>query len=690
MPTKNQLADQFLEAVELEKISDIELVNGLLSKLSSKKLSQQGLAILNLTIASIRNGLGARTLVELENDLSTHSSDEIENGGIRVGDIVKIEKSTSGQKKKTEKEKDSLEAVVTKVQLKKIVVAIDETSEDTLLKLGGDRLWLVKVSNSITYKRIESTLRKLKEIESPSHLIRLLTGEDKYLVPSTNSLKLSYDELNFNNDCLNNSQKHAINFALQSDLSIIHGPPGTGKTYTLIELIQQLLLAGHSRVLVCGPSNISVDTIVERLDKIIPYGKLIRIGHPARLLPSIQKHSLDYLARYGDNSSVLNDIKKEINDNLKTLKKKPSYKERRQLWQDLKFLRKDLRQREVKVLTDLITNSQVVVATLHGSSSKELTLAAKNYGKPLFDCVIIDEVSQALEPQCWIPIVSHPGIKKLVLAGDNKQLPPTIKLNDHDILVSQGKGVSAAKILKGRKILETTLFDRLIQLHPKNDITQLLNVQYRMNSKIMEFSSAQFYNHQLIADDSVKSNRLVDLDNVLSSDETTESVIWYDTQGSDFHESIDLDDKFFATESKYNEYEASLALLHVNKLVENQVDPSLIGIISPYASQISLLKQKIHPLYPTVEISTIDGFQGREKEIIILSLVRSNFDKKVGFLKEERRLNVAITRPKTQLCVIGDMETLGESRVPFLTKWVKWAEENADVQYPQLEDLEDL
>ncbi len=715
---KNQFADDFLDAVSLERESDIELVNDLLGKLSSKKLSQEGLAVLNLNIANIRSGLGGRTLIELENDNAVTNSEEINNGEIRVGDIVKVEKipSATASKKKqaanaakkshSKKSKDikesnnaneadlaTIEGVVTKISLTCIIVAVDESFEDNLLKLGNERVWIVKVANSITYKRMESTLRKLKEINDLSPIMQLLLGQSQFIPPSESKLQQSFQKIKFKNDQLNDSQKQAIIFSLNSNLSIIHGPPGTGKTYTLIELIQQLLLNGNQRILVCGPSNISIDTIIERLDKLIPYTKLLRVGHPSRLLPSIQRHSLDFISKSGENSEVTGDIRREIIENLKTIKKLKSYKERKQLWNENKFLKKDLRIREKKKISELIVGAQVVAATLHGASSRELVAAVEANGeKPLFDCLIIDEVSQSLEPQCWIPLISHPGIKKIVLAGDNKQLPPTVKLDDHEILSKGQKKSELNKAMHFKKLLETTLFDRLIKIHPEKELKQLLNVQYRMNEQIMQFSSQQLYDGQLEAADSVKDRLLSDLGDVVGNDDTNIPVIWYDTQGGDFPEQEDAADevgmlKQGLTSSKFNENEVLLTLKHIQDLINSNVPEELIGVISPYNLQVSMLKQKIHTKYPKIEISTIDGFQGREKDVIILSLVRSNLDKLVGFLKDERRLNVAITRPKRQLCVIGDMETIGESKNLFLTKWVKWAEDNADLRYPDLSEL---
>lgn len=718
MSEKNEtLSTNFLDAIKLERESDIEVTNALLARLSSKKLAEKGLAVLSLEISNTKTGLGGRLLVELKNSsMIKGDTTEIDAGGLRVGDIVKMEKmssttasgnkrksSSSSKKKKDLKSADgdtndennlnSIDCIIIRISTTQITVALDDSEnnddrhQDVLLGLEAERVWLVKVSNSVTYKRMELTMRRLKELKESemTPLIQLLLGISNFIPPSSEAVEKTLIDTKFHNLRLNNSQKHAISFAMNSNLSIIHGPPGTGKTYTLIELIQQLA-ESNGRILVCAASNIAVDTIIERLDKIMPYGKMIRIGHPARLLPSIQKHSLDYLSKSYE-GEILSDIKKEITENLKKVKKTKSYRDRRVIYQDIKFLRKDLRLREKKILSELIMNAKIIVSTLHGAGSRELTDAKELLGNTtsLFDVLIIDEVSQSLEPQCWIPIINHNGIKKLVLAGDNKQLPPTIKLDDHDLLSLKHCNVQREKISKFKQCLEKTLFDRLVTIHNEKDIKKLLNIQYRMNDAVVNFVSKELYNDQLKTFEGIENQLLKDLQNVDENDDTDTPVIWYDTQGGDFMEQTD-DDNLGG--SKFNENEALIAKMQVENLIKSKVSQESIGIISPYNSQVSILKKLIHVKYPAVEISTIDGFQGREKDVIILSLVRSNDNKEIGFLKDERRLNVAITRHKYQLIIIGDIETLSEQRrSKFLKNLSSWGEDNSEIRYPNLDDI---
>jgi DNA polymerase alpha-associated DNA helicase A len=346
-------------------------------------------------------------------------------------------------------------------------------------------------------------------------------------------------------------------------------------------------------------------------------------------------------------------------------------------------LRKELRQKEKKVVSELITGAKVVLSTLHGAGSYELTSLYKdeslNLGKqnPLFDTIIIDEVSQSLEPQCWIPLINHYGFRRLVIAGDNMQLPPTIKSKD----IPKQEKPDSMEIAD----LEVTLFDRLVKFHDGDEYKKLLDTQYRMNELIMQFPSKELYENKLKADKSVQTISLADLD---IGGEDTGELIWYDTQGGDFPEQWD-DDALGDTGSKYNEMESLIVMKHLRSLLESGVKHEDIGIISPYNAQVSLIKQKLYQeLIENVEVSTVDGFQGREKQVIIITLVRSNENHEPGFLRDKRRLNVAMTRSKRQLCVIGDIEMLQRSGSKFLSHWGEFVEngEDYDLRYPDLGD----
>lgn len=662
------LAEKFLKCVCHERDQDVEITSKLLNTLSLPKLVDAGYAISNLSLENLRTGLGGKLYMELGPDRAI--SDEISRGDIKSGDIVLIKPKTSSSRKNRhngEKEdaEDQCDGVVFKITERQLVITINENQEDAAARLfASNRLYVLKTTNTITYQRMESSMRKLAEFDSvPNNkIVQYLLADRPFLAQKPSN------DVSFHNKNLNEPQQDAIRFALANDICIIHGPPGTGKTYTLIELIQQLCDKGQ-RILVCGPSNMAVDTILERLAKVLPGNLLLRIGHPARLLDSNLAHSLDILSKSGSAGGILKDIRDEIDRKIASIKKIKASRERKQGWNDVKELRKELRQRERKVIVDLILEARVIVATLHGSSSRELCSVYHQTPK-LFDCLIIDEVSQSLEPQCWIPLISHyrSDISKLVLAGDNKQLPPTIKTEDDASI---------------KNTLQTTLFDRLIAYYG-DSFKRLLSVQYRMNEEIMKFPSESLYNGQLVADASVATKILSDLPGVDCNDDTVAPFIWYDTQGDEFLESSQEES---VVASKFNENEALLVKDHIQRLIDSNVSQNSIGVIAPYSAQVTILKHFLSEKFPQIETSTVDGFQGREKEVIILSLVRSNDKFEIGFLKDERRLNVAMTRPKKQLCVIGNIETLQRCNSKFLKAWAEYGETNADIRYPDIGDL---
>ncbi|KAJ4394226.1 hypothetical protein N0V93_003443 [Gnomoniopsis smithogilvyi] len=662
-----------------EQASEIAESSALISLHSPAALQRAGLAITNLTVSSQRTGLGGKTVVELAPDAAVSSGDELPEHGIRTGDIVLVSEQPAGSAKKREVkelERKGARGVVTKVRREWVGVALDEEREDALGSLGG-RVWVVKVADDVTFKRMNLTMEKLKEMTESEHSIfmRTLFGLSS---PSPLPENLSSDpdvgELEWIDPSLNDSQKDAIRFALASrEIALIHGPPGTGKTHTLIELILQMIKR-NLRILVCGPSNISVDNIVERLSPHkIP---ILRLGHPARLLPSVLNHSLEVLTQTSEAGQIVKDVRTEMDAKQASIKKTRSGRERKAIYMDLKELRKEYRERERSCISNLVKGSKVVLATLHGAGGYQL----KN---EQFDVVIIDEASQALEAQCWVPLLSA---KKAVCAGDHLQLPPTIKsLNSK----TKPKTKEGEKVPKGAS-LETTLFDRLLALHGPS-IKRMLTTQYRMHEKIMRFPSDELYDSKLVADDSVKYRLLKDLPyGVHSNDDTVEPLIFIDTQGGDFPEKAEDEDNSKSVkaslhgESKSNEMEALLVKQHVRSLVDAGVKPEDIAVVTPYNAQLAVLAP-LKEAFPGIELGSVDGFQGREKEAIIVTLVRSNSEGEIGFLGEKRRLNVAMTRPKRSLTVIGDSETVKGNK--FLKRWMEFLEDNADLRYPDVASL---
>ncbi|TRX98035.1 hypothetical protein FHL15_001245 [Xylaria flabelliformis] len=683
-----------LALLDAELQSELQETSGLISNTSPTSLQRAGLAIINLVVSSQRTGLGGRTVLELSPDSATAGAGgELPENGIRTGDIVLVLEQPAGTAKKREikdLEKKGARGVVTKIKKDAVAIAVDEDKEDALTLSG--RVWLVKLADDVTYRRMNLTMEKLQKMTEPEYtsFMRVLFGlSSPSPVPRNLTADPEYGNMEWLDPTLNESQKDAIRFALASrEVALIHGPPGTGKTHTLIELILQMVKR-DLRVLVCGPSNISVDNIVERLSPHkIP---ILRLGHPARLLPSVLDHSLDVLTQTSEAGIIVRDVRSEMDAKQASIKKTKSGKERKAIYGDLKELRKEYRERERRCVDTLIKGSKVVLATLHGAGGYQL----KNEE---FDVIIIDEASQALEAQCWVPLLAA---KKAVCAGDHLQLPPTVKSTNSKIKLKPKEGEN---IIKG-VTLETTLFDRLLSLHGSS-IKRMLTTQYRMHETIMRFPSDQLYESKLIAAEAVKGRLLKDLPyGVEDMEDTNEPVIFIDTQGGDYPEKNEEEDtgkkgsiRSLYGESKSNEMEAALVRQHVGKLVNAGVHPEDIAVVTPYNAQLGLLAP-LKDAFPGIELGSVDGFQGREKEAVIVSLVRSNTDGEVGFLSEKRRLNVAMTRPKRSLVVVGDSETVKRSKFSntlfseirgskFLSSWMDWLENNADLRYVDASSIE--
>lgn len=614
---------------------------------------------------------------------------------------MRIEQQPAGSATKwtkTELKKGGIEGVVQRVKENGVSLVLGESDEDAVDKLlqEGKKLWVVKSGNEVVYRKMEKAVRQLGEQAGRGEVTRLMRVLFGHEQPASVQ---EVEGLTFLDEGLNESQKEAVRFALGSpDVALIHGPPGTGKTQTLIEIVRQFVGQGK-RVLVCGPSNISVDNIVLRLPPSVP---AIRIGHPARLLPNVLARSLEVLTRTSEEAQIVGDVRKEVDEKLGSLmakgKGRLKGKDRKEGWRDVRELRKEYRVREAKCVSQLVGRSKVVLATLHGAGARQL------YNEK-FDVVIIDEASQALEAQCWISLLNA---KKLILAGDHLQLPPTVKTETNSRSKDDKKPKSKDKDSNPPPptpasdskyppptTLTTTLFSRLLDMYGPS-IKRLLNIQYRMHTSIMTYPSLSLYSNALLAAPSVATHLLHDLPHVISNDDTTIPIIFYDTQGGDYPESTDAlatsttpKKVNLLSESTSNPNEALLCAHHLSLLLSSGLLESEIAIITPYSAQVTLLTSLIHSKHPGIEIGTVDGFQGREKECVILSLVRSNDKREIGFLKEKRRLNVAVTRARRCLVVVGDGETLTKEK-GWVRSWVEWLEENAEVRFMEVGDIQEL
>ncbi|CAK7229322.1 hypothetical protein SBRCBS47491_007206 [Sporothrix bragantina] len=702
-------------------------------------LQRAGVALINLVVGGRRTGMGGRTVLTLEGDAATASSDELPEHGLRTGDVVLVAEQPGGSAKKREMrdlEKRGVHGVVTRVRRTALEVAVDddksENSEenvDTLLQQssGNGRVWLLKLADEVTHKRMATVMRQLQSMPEANYtpLMRVLFGlSSPGLSGDTQKDEKDEKDVEWVDPSLNDSQKDAVRFALRSpEVALIHGPPGTGKTHTLVELILQFVRR-DLRVLVCGPSNISVDNLVERLaTHAVP---MVRLGHPARLLPSVLGHALDVLTQTSAAGAIVRDVRADMDARQADLKKPkqkggPANKTaRRAIYGELRDLRREYRERERRCLRELVGGSKVVLATLHGAGGSQLRFSSDGGGQAQFDVVVIDEASQALEAQCWVPLLSA---RKVVLAGDHLQLPPTVKASK-----AATKATAKAKTAKGKAgkaktkddskedevdslpvdtlslkspstTLEYTLFDRLLDLHG-SAIKRMLTTQYRMHERIMRFPSDTLYEGKLVAADSVAARLLREIKygadteagtpaaTVADIDETREPLVFIDTQGGEFPEMVEDVSEGEMTkgkllgDSKCNAMEALLVRQHVRTLVrDGGLRAADIAVVTPYNAQLALLSGPLKAEFPGIELGSVDGFQGREKEAVVVSLVRSNTAGEVGFLAEKRRLNVAMTRPKRSLTVIGDSETVKRGSA-FLKSWMEFLEENADLRYP--------
>ena len=433
-------------------------------------------------------------------------------------------------------------------------------------------------------------------------------------------------KLEFEDPDLNESQRAAVTFACSAkDVAIVHGPPGTGKTRTLVELVRQAALQGQ-KTLVCAPSNLGVDNLFERL---LDRGtNAVRIGHLARVLPHLRDRCLTALVLKHRDVRRIQKLRQEAAELYRKADKSSRGLDRgarQALREEVRELLADARELEAGIAQEIVNDAEVVCVTNTGITSDLL-------GARRFDLVVIDEACQCSEPSCWIPL-SRAG--RIVLAGDHCQLPPTV--------ISQ----EAAK--EGFSI---SMQERLVQLY-NGEVCKPLTVQYRMHEEIMRYPSAQFYGDSLEADDSVAGHRLCDLPGVREDELTTNAVRFIDTSGSSFEEEREK-----AGRSLANPQEAALATKKAMDLIGLGVRPEDIAIIAPYSAQVRVLRELM--TNNSVEIGSIDGFQGREKEAVIISLVRSNNDGEIGFLRDTRRMNVALTRARRKLIVIGNSSTISE------------------------------
>ncbi len=444
---------------------------------------------------------------------------------------------------------------------------------------------------------------------------------------------------------LNISQNKAVNTILKAkDVALVHGPPGTGKTTTLVAAIKQLIKA-TSPVLVCAPSNSATDLLTEKLAS--SGVAVIRIGNVSRVDEALLMHTLEGVLQTLPEMKEVKSMKIEsakLRRNAEKFKRKFGQKERqdrRSSYQEARDLMHHAKMLEDYIIAKTIQSADVICCTLVGSVSKHIE-------KLHFDTLIIDEAAQALEPATWIPIGKA---NKIIFAGDPFQLPPTVKCFD-----------------AAQKGLNITLLEKGVQRLQEVD---LLKVQYRMHHTIMGFSNRQFYGNQLKSDPSVVDWQLRLNDNSLAA-----PLEYIDTAGCSFDEQVNQESL-----SYYNPQEYFVLRQHLDNLLVMLGDQTVsIGIISPYREQVLYMQEAIisdfdHFPDALIEVNTIDAFQGQERDIIYISMVRSNEDAAIGFLSDTRRMNVAMTRAKKKLIIIGDSATLASHS--FYNHFLEYCDEYA-------------
>lgn len=589
-------------------------------RLSPAEAQRTGTSLVDLVITDEDTGLGGRYLVQLEK----RKRGALPWTRLGVGSPVVLSPETA-------KTTTGCRGVVYRRGERSLHVALGSMPDD----LGDYETWRVDLSSDeVAAQRQRAGLQRAKLARGD----RLAGLRDVLLGVQPPAFRADRDEAALDPG-LNDPQREAVRLALSArDVALIHGPPGTGKTRTVVELIRRAVRRDQ-KVLACAPSNLAVDNIFERL---LAFGeRAVRLGHPARVLPELRAHTLDLLVEEHPDVRLARKLVKEamglFRQAGRTTRARPVPGARQEARHEARSLLADARRLEAQAVEHILDTADVLCATTTGLDSELL-------GTRSFDMAVIDEACQSTEPGCWLPVLR---CDRLVLAGDHCQLPPTV--------VSQEAAAGG---------FGTSIFERLMTLYGPQ-IARRLNVQYRMHQAIMEFSSMEFYDAELEAHASVREHLLTGLPGVRATPRSQSPVEFIDTAGAGFDEEIEPDGQ-----SRMNPSEAALACRKVRELLDCGVAASDIAVIAPYAAQVRLLREQLS--VPELEVDSVDGFQGREKEAVVISLVRSNPKGEIGFLGDIRRMNVAMTRARRKLLVIGDSATL--SGHPFYRRMIDYFE----------------
>lgn len=519
-----------------------------------------------------------------------------------------------------EKKKLSASGIVMRINEHKITFMLNADEPPEWLDEG--KIGVNLLFDEGTYDEMEKTLKNLSNIKEGRiyELMPILLGKAKPAFQTKHPVNYSG---------LNESQNQALNKIMEAnDLALVHGPPGTGKTTTLVQAIKAKV-GEEKQVLVCASSNAAVDLLAEKLAELDI--RVLRIGHPARVTDAVVRSTMDARLAEHHDSKMLRDLRRK-SEEMRSMGKKykrhfgrEERQQRRMLFDESKALRDEARMLEGHMIFDEINKAEVIACTLIGANNSNLT--NRN-----FKTVFIDEASQAIEPAAWIPIMKS---QKVVMAGDHWQLPPTVKSKEAE-----------------KEGLAKTIFERTIKAY---DIDSMLETQYRMHPQIVTFSNHYFYEGKLNSAEMIHQRRQL----------YDEPVSFIDTAGCGYSEKINPE-----TLSTYNEDEAHFVLQRLDQLITEggqEFKKLSIGVIAPYRAQTERLRKKIthydwyKELESNITINSVDAFQGQERDVILMSLVRSNDDGVIGFLGDVRRMNVAMTRARHLLLMVGDSATLSSN-----------------------------
>jgi predicted DNA helicase len=666
-----------------------------LQSLSRAKFADGSPQLARMRVKDTASGLGATALLALEpvNGMKL----ALGHRELSSGDFVQLSSSGLVAAGKDDDETSDVRGTVWRITPENIIVSVDTESLDSSF-LDAKRIRVQKRGNDITFKRQRDALTELSSSGIMHPVADVLFGGGAPLEDQDMSLKAAaFLEQRLSSIPsslrLNEFQREAVIAAVSSSqVTLIHGPPGTGKTMTMAHAISACVRLRAEKVLACAPSNIAADTLLERVLEVDPSLRCVRVGNPARLLDTVLDCSLDSLL-HDEFSSLGRQIHRDISVAQKSLWRSGAKRDERAAARAmLKELRKELRQRERSTMRFILEGADVVVTTCAGAADRRLvklrnarSSAGDGERQDSFDVCFLDEAAQAVEPLAWCALLRA---RRCVLAGDDCQLPPTILTEVDDLRNSA---------------LNLTAFSRAKRVLGKSRV-HVLRRQYRMHAVIGQFSSEQFYDRKLIHDetvadrslfDLVKSRATIDNSSSIFMTDLSAAIVFIDTCGCDFYETTESAETPRGTKkgssgpeddsgSRLNEGEAGIVLAHVQNLLGAGVAPDEISVITPYAAQCRRLRNALSDGdLAKIECGTVDSYQGRENEVIIFSATRSSEQggkDGVGFLGDSRRFNVAVTRAKKSFTLIGDSATLSNGH-PTLARFIEYVERRTLADY---------